>query len=77
MTNNLLAAALIAISITIAAMFGRYEIDANANVGQVKVIARIDRLTGTVEFCEPLLTFNDDPENKLKQPDWCQRPTLF
>ena len=76
MPISILAAAVVALGLVIAAMFGRYEIDANAQVGQMQVIARIDRLTGNVEFCVPLLTFDDKLENDLKQPGWCKRPAL-
>lgn len=76
MAKILIPSAALALGIAIAGMFGRYELDANTYIGKQRVVARIDRLTGNVEFCVPLLTLSDQPESEINQPNWCKRPHL-
>lgn len=77
MPNNLIAAAMVAVGLIIAAIFGRYEIATSGS--NQSVVYRIDRLTGTIESCQTKIAFafilNDNREDSnedAKQPKWCK-----
>ncbi len=70
MPTNLIAAAVVAVGLIIAAMFGRYEI--NAHGSGPHVVYRVDRLTGTVETCIPTIAAMEDVPSDAAQPKWCK-----
>lgn len=77
MPINLIAAAVVAVGIVVAAMFGRYEIQVHTG-GSIKqtVVYRADRLSGDVETCFPVYASLDEPTNIEKQPGWCKADLL-
>jgi hypothetical protein len=52
-------------------LMGRYEIATSGQASSVAIIFRMDRLTGTVEVCVPMLV----QSNNNSQPKWC--PALW
>ncbi len=67
----LLAAGLVFIVLITAVSAGRYEIA----VGRSPIIYRIDRLTGTVETCNPMIAYFGaikELDEAVEQPSWCK-----
>lgn len=66
----IVGAALLAIALIVAAMFGRYEIEAHGS--QPILIFRADRLTGEVEGCMAYPDSTKETEQVKAQPKWCK-----
>ena len=78
MPTTIIAAVVLTAGLITAALIGRYDIASHG--GELGLVYRVDRLTGTVESCQIGLSFaekhsgNKLPENS-SQPSWC-RPSF-
>jgi hypothetical protein len=66
----LIGAVIVAIALVVAALFGRYEIQAHGS--QPIFVFRVDRLTGEIEGCMAYADSTKDSEQVKAQPKWCK-----